>query len=138
MSVCSHGVDFPASITGDMTRGSASRGFFLLGILPPRGVCIQFVCIQGGLPPEELCMWLGVGQTPHGILWIYGQQAGNMHPTGMHSCSLKCCTDSVHIGSIDPVRAVFPVSANHIYLARSIRQIWLRKKFHNTCILHQS
>ena len=47
--------------------------------LHPRGVCIWGACIQG------VCIQEGWADAPLDIMG-YGQQAGGMHPTGMHSC----------------------------------------------------
>ena len=62
-------VDFPACITGHMTRRSASRG----------------VCIQGGLNLGGLHSGGWADPTPQDTKG-YVQQASGMHPTGMHSC----------------------------------------------------
>ena len=79
------GVGFPACITGHMTngRGSASEGgstFREGGGSASRG---RGVCIWGrgwADPPRD-----GWDTTR------YGQQAGSMHPTGMHSCLKTFC-----------------------------------------------
>ena len=55
----------PSCITGHMTMG---------------------VCIQGVVMGSAS---RGVGQTPPPSDTMgYGQQAGSMHPTGMHSCCI--------------------------------------------------
>ena len=94
------------SATGE---GGLHRGE---GSLHPDGVCIQMwvciqmgVCIQGALHPERVCIQGGGGLHPGGLyqrgLHLGGlgrppsipldtmgcsQQAGETHPTGMHSC----------------------------------------------------
>ena len=64
------GVDFPAWITGHMTRG-----------LPPGSLRLEGGSVFRGLGrPPPLDTWDTMG---------YGQQAGSTHPTGTHSCYLQ-------------------------------------------------
>ena len=50
------------------------------------------VCPEGCLPGGFACG--GVGQTPPTSTG-YGQQAGGMHPTGMHSCFENVSKDNL-------------------------------------------
>ena len=67
------GGDFPAYITGHMTKGVHPRGGLHPGGLHPGWV--------GQPPPHSRDTWDTTG---------YGQQAGGTHPTRMYSCWSFC------------------------------------------------
>ena len=51
--------------------------------------------VHGGVPGQVHPPWAGThpwAGTPPGAVHAgrYGQQAGGTHPTGMHSCFIKC------------------------------------------------
>ena len=69
--------------------GSVSRGLYRGG-LHPGGPASGGSTSRGGLHPGG-----GVGQTPHPTppdTTGYGQRVGDMHPTGMYSCSFSICS----------------------------------------------
>ena len=67
------------SVWGSLSRGCLSRGISVQGGLCPGRVSVQGVSVQGVSVGEET--------PPDRDPPPYGKCAGDMHPTGIHSCS---------------------------------------------------
>ena len=67
-------------------QGVCIQGGLPTTVLHPGGVCLQDVCIQRGV-----CIqvgWADPTPPPPSDTTGYGQRAGGTHPTGMHSCQI--------------------------------------------------